>query len=300
VVPLALAGRLIGELLLIATGDRQPYSPRILPFLADLGARAGIAIAQVRQHRMQVQVSQQLQRALLPIAPPPLPGLQVAARYLAGAENLEVGGDWWDVVRLGDARVAVAVGDVSGKGVDAATVMGHARVAARAAAIAGLSPAQVLALVDHELADLLDSSGDRGLTGPQFATCVLAVMDLVTGRTVIANAGHLPILLHHPDTGCRFVRTPPGLPLGLDLDGYTETTIEVPPRTSLMVFTDGLVEDRTQDLDEGLGLLAQRLNVHVHEDVDTCLDKVIASLGLGGTHSSDDVAVVLIRRDAER
>ncbi|HET9654414.1 MAG TPA: GAF domain-containing protein, partial [Kineosporiaceae bacterium] len=154
VVPLTVAGRLIGALLLVSAGDRRPFTEAIVPFLTDVAARAGSAVVQVRQNRLQAEVSQQLQQALLPAAPPRIPGLRVAARYVAGAPEVDVGGDWWDVVRVDERHVSIGVGDVSGRGVEAAIVMGQARAAMRTAGLAGLGPAQVLGLLDRQVRDL--------------------------------------------------------------------------------------------------------------------------------------------------
>jgi serine phosphatase RsbU (regulator of sigma subunit) len=300
-VPLSVAGTLMGALVLISAGDRQPYSEPILPFLTDLAARAGLAIAQLRQQLQQAETARKLQQALLPVTPPALPGLQVAARYLAGSADVEVGGDWWDVVPLGDSRVAVSVGDACGRGVDAAILMGQARVAARIATLAGLAPAQVLALVDRHVATAVAEAGREGTVSAQFATALQAVLDLGAGQVRIANAGHLPVLVHAPGSDCRVVAIPPGPPLGLGLNGYQESVLDLPPGGSLLMFTDGLVEDRTHDLDVGLASLASELAQHVHHDAGTCLDKILAGLrrGVAPFVASDDVAVLLVRRLAD-
>jgi hypothetical protein len=268
-VPLSAAGSLVGVLLLVAAGDRQPYGELILPFLTDLAARAGVAIAQVRQHRVQAQVAQQLQQALLPDAPAPVPGLQIAARYVAGAEDVDVGGDWWDVAPLDDHRMAISVGDACGRGIDAAVLMGQARAAVRTAGLAGLSPSQVLDLADRHVTAYLDGGAGRPATGSQFVTALHAVLDLTAGRLCVANAGHLPLLVHRPEAGCTTVTVPPGAPLGLGAGGYTQVSIDVPPGTSVLLFTDGLVEDRSRDLDTGLASLAEHLQAHAHEEADT-------------------------------
>lgn len=303
VVPLAVAGRVIGAVLLVAAGERTPYAESILAFLTDVAARAGVAVGQVRQHRLQAEVSRRLQHGLLPAAPPPVPGLYVAARYVAGAEDVAVGGDWWDVAVLGDHQVAIGVGDVAGRGVDAAMMMGHARAAMRTAGLAGLSPGRVLELLDRQLADLIGSAG-RGLGerpggGPQFATALHAVIDLATGLVRLAGAGHPPPLIQGPGCRARPVPVIPGPPLGLGLGGYQECTIRLPEGGALLMFTDGLVEDRTRDLDLGLAELGAQLNTFADPDVEASLDKILAAMGATSSQlriAADDVAAVLVRR----
>src|SRR3954447_9015510 len=147
VVPLVVAGTLSGALVLLAGGRRPPFGEWDLPFLQDVTARAGIAISQVRSTRQHRDIALGLQRALLPPAPPALAGFNIVARYVAGAPQVQVGGDWWDVQGVGAGHVAVGIGDVAGRGIRAAAVMGHARAAMRAAGGAALPPAGVLELL---------------------------------------------------------------------------------------------------------------------------------------------------------
>ncbi|HEY6798420.1 MAG TPA: GAF domain-containing SpoIIE family protein phosphatase [Kineosporiaceae bacterium] len=296
-IPLTSAGTLIGALLLIACGDRQPYTEKILPLLTDIAARAGVAVGHIRQRHRQAELSHRLQQALLPAAPPPVPGLRIAARYLAGVDDVEVGGDWWDVVRLAGGRLGVGVGDVEGRGIDAAVVMGQIRSAMRTGTLAGLPPGQVLHLLDRQVTDLVAAEA-----GPQFATALHAVVHVTTGRMVISNAGHLPPLLRRPDGVCLPVPLPAGTPLGVGADEFPERVVELPVGGHLLMFTDGLVEDRARSLDDGLATLAAHLSDHASDDVDASLDKILAAqgavgpLGLG---ASDDIAAVLIHRTGE-
>jgi serine phosphatase RsbU (regulator of sigma subunit) len=299
-VPLAIAGRVVGGLLLIAAGDRQPYSEKILPFLTDVVSHAGVAVAQIRQHRRQAEASHQLQQMLLPAAPPPVPGLRIAARYVAGAEDVEVGGDWWDVVCLDDTHIAIGVGDVSGRGLDAAVVMGQVRLAMRTASLAGLPPHQVMNLLDRQVAEVVADSQQRGVDGPQFATALHGVLNLDTDHMVLANAGHLPLILTRPGGTCDIITIPSGPPLGLGLGGYANTSLHIPRGSSLLLFTDGLVEDRSRDLSVGLTRLQTQMGIHSTDDVDTCLEQILTCVGIAnGTAPSavDDIAVILIHRE---
>jgi hypothetical protein len=299
-VPVAVAGRLIGALVLVAAGDRQPYCELILPFLTDIVARAGVAVAQIRQTRRQAQVSHQLQQVLLPAAPPSLSGVRIATRYVAGSQDVEVGGDWWDVAALDDTHLSIGVGDVSGRGIDAAVVMGQIRLAMRAASLAGLPPHQVLDLLDRQVAELVTHNQRHGVDGPQFATALHGVLDLVSGNMHLANAGHLPMLLQYPDGTVDVQHVPPGSPLGVGAGRYTGTTIQIPTGATFLMFTDGLVEDRTRDLQVGLTLLAAEFATHRTDDVEVWLDKILAGLGILGPDAlaaTDDVAAILVHRD---
>ncbi|HET9653860.1 MAG TPA: GAF domain-containing SpoIIE family protein phosphatase [Kineosporiaceae bacterium] len=301
-LPLSVAGRPIGLLVLIAAGRRPPYGEGILPFLTDIAARAGVAVVQVRTRQAQARISHRLQQSLLPAAPPLMPGVHIAAGYLPGGEDVEVGGDWWEATRLDAAHLALGVGDASGRGIEAAIVMGQARAAILTASLAGLSPSEVLRLVDRQLHDVIADSGRRRPDGPQFVTALHAVVDVATGRAVVANAGHLPLLLLPPDAPvARTVHVPPGPPLGLGLGGYTETVLEIPRGGSLLLFTDGLVEDRNRDFATGLALLGAELAAQAAEQVDRALLRILAALGVTARRRpGDDVAAVLLRREVHR
>ncbi len=300
VVPLAVAGVLTGALVLLSAGSRPPFTELDLPFLTDLTARTGAAVSQLRHVREQLALSKDLQRALLPSAPPRIQDLEVAARYIAGAPEVDVGGDWWDVVRLDERRVGIGVGDVCGRGVSAAVVMGHARAAMRAAALAGLDPGRLLELLDVQLADLIadrESAHDRS---PQFATAAYLVLDVLDGRVQIANAGHVPVLVHRPGAATEQIQVPAGPPLGLGLStGYPVTELQLPRGAELMLYTDGLVESRTQDVDVGVDRLCRLLEEWADRPVQQALDGVLEALGVSGDahpQSPDDIAAVLIRR----
>ncbi|RJK96412.1 SpoIIE family protein phosphatase [Vallicoccus soli] len=300
VLPLVVAGVLTGGLVLLTTRARGPLDADALAFLEDVAARAGSAVSEAGRRRRQRQVAHDLQHALLPAAPPRLPEATVAARYVAGAADVEVGGDWWDVSDLGAGRIALGVGDVSGRGVPAAVVMGHARAAMRAAGYADLPPSAVLSLLDHQLVELVDppdgppADGD----GPRFATACYAVVEPGVDVLRVANAGHPPLLVRGPDGRVSVAPLPAGAPLGLGLGGYEDALVLAPPGSTLALFTDGLVESRRRDLDQGLALLAGELErLHGEPDLDAQADAVLAALA-PGHDAPDDVALVLVRLEA--
>ena len=263
-LPLAVAGELDGAVVLLGTGDRPPYTQADLPFLEDVAARAGVAVTHLRGFDQQRRIAQDLQRALLPDVPTTLPGLRVSARYVAGADGLEVGGDWWDVHDLGGGRTGVGIGDVAGRGLAAAVVMGQARSVMRTGAIAGLSPAGLLTMLDRHVADLVARAGDAGPDQPQFATAAYAVIDRVAGTLTLANAGHPPMLLRYDGGPTVAAHAPPGPPLGVGTGGYEEVEMAFGPGCLLAAFTDGLVE--SSELDVGAGI--ERLRGHVHAVAD--------------------------------
>ena len=298
VVPLVVAGSLSGALVLLTGGDRPPFSESDLPFLQDVTARAATAISQVRSTRQHRDIALRLQRALLPPAPPALTGFTIVARYVAGAPQVQVGGDWWDVQGVGDGHVAVGIGDVAGRGIRAAAVMGQARAAMRAAGRAALPPAGVLELLDAQLAEVL-VAGDPEAPTPQFATACYAIVRPEDRLIRVANAGHMPLLVRGGDGSVRVVAVPPGPPLGLGIGGYSEVDVPFAPGEILAMFTDGLVESRTEDLDLGIDELAAALRrADPGCSLDSIADRLLREMGRQHADSLDDVALVLLSLDA--
>lgn len=295
VLPLTVAGSLTGAVVLAGARPQHPFRAADLPFLEDTAARVGVAVGALRELRRQRQIAVDLQRALLPDAPPSLPGLEIAARYVAGAVDVEVGGDWWDVTDLGAGRVGVGVGDVSGRGVPAAVIMGQLRSAMRAAARAALSPGDVLGLLDMHAIDVLPQPGpnDPG-TPPRFATSMYAVLEPYDPVLRVASAGHPPLLVRTPAGSVVRVEPPPGPPLGLGLGPFEEVEVPFPAGSLLVAYTDGLVEDRTQDLDEGIARVARLLS-EADDDVklDDLADRLLREVA--PTTGEDDIALVLVR-----
>ena len=297
VVPLVASGTLTGTLVLLAAGARPGYADIDLPFLQDVAARAGVAISQVRGARHHRDVALKLQRALLPQAPPSLPGVSVAARYVAGAPEVEVGGDWWDVHDLGGGRVGVGIGDVCGRGIAAAAVMGQARAAMRAAGHAALAPHDVLALLDAQLTEILGGPSTDA-SGPQFATACYGVVDPELGTVRASSAGHLPLLLRRNGGAVVTTRLPTGPPLGLGCGEYAEAEIRFGVGDTLLLFTDGLVESRTQEVDDGIAALAAAFErLGGAGSLDEVADGLVQEMGRGDTAGPDDVALVLLRCD---
>ncbi len=253
-VALAAGGEVIGVL----TVGRPEifYSRDEIALLEDLARHGSRALHNALRFREAQESALTLQRSLLPAHPPALDGVEIAMEYRPGTAGTEVGGDFYDIIPLSGGRVGVAIGDVMGRGLRAAAVMGQLRAALRAYALEDWGPAEVLSRLDRVVGLL---------PGLQLATCMYAVYDRHTGRAVIANAGHLAPLVILPDEDPDYLVLDPGLPLGVADEGadFCEMTVTLPPGSALVMFTDGLVESRRRPLEEGLhnlrkGLIEQR------------------------------------------
>ncbi|MFI1103454.1 SpoIIE family protein phosphatase [Streptomyces melanogenes] len=259
----------------------------VLVFAADVTDHAEAAErlrASERRHR---ETAVTLQRSLLPQELEQPDDLRVAATYQPGGTDAAVGGDWYDVITLGAGRTALVIGDVMGRGVRAAAVMGQLRTAVRAYARLDLPPHEVLQLLDG-LAAEIDAS--------QIATCVYAVHDPNEGRLVYASAGHLPLLVRHEDGSVHRAADPTGPPLGTGGWLHTSGTIALPPGATAVLYTDGLVERRGEDIDEGVASLERALSGAVGTPQVVC-DRLIRSLGVTAEHD-DDVAVLVLQHPA--
>jgi anti-sigma regulatory factor (Ser/Thr protein kinase) len=222
-----------------------------------------------------------LQRSLLPAQVPSTEELDVAVRYSAGAADTGVGGDWYDVIPLGAGRLGIVIGDVMGRGVPAAAVMGQLRTAVRTCARLDLRPAEVLDVLDGLLRDLDDDA---------IATCSYAAFDPHTRELRLASAGHPPPVLRTPDGAVATVPVDVSAPLGL-ADPPRETTVRLAAGSLLVLYTDGLIEARGRGIGEGLSRLC-RVVADGPDVLEELADEVMAQLaGDGG----DDVALLVVR-----
>ncbi|MEV1054466.1 SpoIIE family protein phosphatase [Streptomyces sp. NPDC049887] len=224
-----------------------------------------------------------LQRSLLPLAPPPRPGLAVASRYRPARAAVEIGGDWFDVIALGGDKTALVVGDVMGSGVSAAATMGQLRTATRTLACLDLDPAEVLGHLDRITEELAQET---------IATCVYAAYDPRTGQCHMSQAGHLPAALLHADGTRELLDLPTGTPLGVGGGDFHAATVALDPGDQLVLYTDGLVERRDQPIDACLDNLLALLDDPERSPDDTC-DVLLRTLRPPGDH--DDVALLVAR-----
>jgi serine phosphatase RsbU (regulator of sigma subunit) len=227
-------------------------------------------------------IAETLQRALLPQGNPHIPELEVATRYVAGAKGVDIGGDWYSCVAIDERRFAFVVGDVSGRGVGAAAIMARLRFTLRAYLIEGHGPDVALSMCSRQIE--INSDG-------HFATALVGVGDLDDHQLTVANAGHLQPLVVSPE-GPSWAHVDVGLPLGVGPSSYTTTVVPMPVGATFLAFTDGLVERRGENIEEGLGRLAAAAMAPA-ATLDELLDSIVARLAHSGTE--DDIAVLALR-----
>ena len=276
-VPITAAGQILGVL---HVGSRVPrrFSVGDIDLLRLVADRAGMA-AQARQSRLERQTTVALQRSLLPARAPHVPGFDVAARYVPGAE-VGVGGDWYDLFVLPSGHIGVVIGDVVGNGLRAAVVMGRIRSALRAYALETTDPADVLTRLDRKI---------QFFEPGAMATAAYAVIDPTGTTLTVSMAGHLPPILIEAD-GARVLATPADLPLGAYPNARRRTTEAALPE-GLLLYTDGLVERRDRPLPEGIAELVASLRADTADEL--CAR---ATAVLHHKPATDDVAVIALRR----
>ena len=281
-VPLTARGRTLGVLTL---SRDEPYDPSDVDHALDLARRAALAVDNASRYAFERDLAVTLQRSLLPRALDVPEGLTAAARYLPGARGTQVGGDWYDLLEV-DGRVVVVVGDVMGHGVQAAAMMGQLRATVRAYAVEGHGPADILTRLDQVV---------LSLTGLNFTTCVVGVLDVGARTLRLASAGHLPPVVVAADGGAALVELDPALPLGVGGASFTETVVPLEPGGTVLLYTDGLVETRSASVQEGLDRLVAALAAPVRS-ADAACDVVLHALGREGDQD-DDTALLALRVD---
>jgi serine phosphatase RsbU (regulator of sigma subunit) len=241
-----------------------------------------IASENRRLYAEQRTIAQTLQHALLPDALPQGPLLEANGQYVAGEDGVDVGGDWYDVIELDERRLLLVVGDVSGRGLRAATTMASLRYAIRAYAAEGDAPSAILSKLSRLVS--VDDSG-------QLATILCVLVDAAERAVTITSAGHLPPLLVDAD-GSRYLETEVGVPVGVEAGAdYPGRRFPLPTEGTLVAFTDGLVERRGETIDAGLERL--RAAAAADGDLRGLIDGLVTAIpGAGG---EDDIAIVGVR-----
>ncbi|MFI1713697.1 SpoIIE family protein phosphatase [Streptomyces litmocidini] len=320
-VPLVVAGRTMGAWMaafkhpVAFTPDERSVLTTVARMLAQALARAGVA-------ESERELSLGLQRTMMPVLGPGIPGIQVAARYVPTGGGLQVGGDWYDMIRLpggstraggrGPGRIALVIGDVQGHDVRAAGLMGQLRIALRAYASEGHRPDAVLSRASRFLYGITDGDDEGGGVGggngggPRFATCLYLEVDLETGTVDIARAGHPDPAVRTNDGTVLLRPTAGGLPLGIDPDtDYPTTRLTLDPGETLMICTDGLLETGGHDLDSGWERVRKLLEAHDGDDLERLADALVEAVHGPGSHHTtgpladrreDDIAVLLLSR----
>ncbi len=253
----------------------------------EFAARAALFIDNARRYSRERATALTLQRSLLPTGLSSPSSVQVRHRYLPGSKLIEVGGDWYESIALPGARVALVIGDVAGHGVHAAVTMGRLRAAIHTLAGLELPPADAL----QQLDELMQTLGERE---PHFATCVYAVFDAVSGTCEMASAGHLSPLLVRPDGSSQFLDVPPAPPLGIGGGPIESKQFEIDDGSLFVLYTDGLVENRGRDIDDGLNRLRGVLGPG---SADRPLEDLCKDIldGVYADHQRDDIAVLMAR-----
>ncbi|GGQ33095.1 SpoIIE family protein phosphatase [Streptosporangium pseudovulgare] len=283
VVPLKARGQVLGFVVFTRRPDSEPFEEQDINLAEELAARTAVCLDNARLYNRERRTALTLQSSLLPVDLQQPLGLTIASRYLPASDLVGVGGDWYDVIQLPGCRVALVVGDVMGHGIRAAATMGQLRTAARTLASLDLTPAEVLFRLNRMSQDL---------DGTQIATCVYATYDPVTRTCAIASAGHVPPILVRPGGGAEPLELPPGPPLGIGNEPTEMRELVLPHDAVLAFYTDGLVESRDRDIDEGIGMVCDLL-AGQNQDLEAVCDLTIEAQRPG--HERDDIALLLAR-----
>ena len=286
VVPLRARERTLGAITFIFAESGRQYSTHELELAEELGRRAGLALDHSRLYEREHTTAETLQRALLPPTLPRVAGHELAARYLPGNASDHVGGDWYDAFELPDGRYGIAIGDIGGRGITAAALMGQVRNGLRAYALNALGPGAAMADLRF-MCDRLEEF--------VFATVSYIVYDAATGEGILASAGHLPTLVLGADASARYLDAPRCPPLGADAGALCLDHPFVLERgETMLLYTDGLVESRQRSIDFGLERLATA-GRHSRGDVQRLTDDIVEALP---DQRHDDIALLALRRSA--
>ncbi|MBV9381937.1 MAG: SpoIIE family protein phosphatase, partial [Streptosporangiaceae bacterium] len=276
-VPIRARGVTLGVAVFLRGRRPEPFERDDVLLAEELTARAAVSLDNARRFTRERTTALALQRSLLPQRIPRQSAVEVASRYLPASAHAGVGGDWFDVIPLSGARVALVVGDVVGHGLVASATMGRLRTAVRTLADLDLPPDELLTRLDDLVTRLsADTDGDTGKDAENDvgATCLYAVYDPVSRRCSLARAGHLLPALVSPDGAVSFLDLPAGPPLGLGGLPFESIEIELPAGSILALYTDGLIESRYQDIDLGFERLRRAL-ARREPSLETTCDNVL-------------------------
>ncbi|MFF3336197.1 SpoIIE family protein phosphatase [Streptomyces sp. NPDC002888] len=295
-VPLRARGVTAGVVTLLRWENTDPFDEDDLLLVEELSARAAVCVDNARRFAREHSAALALQTSLLPPALPHHTAVEVAYRYLPADAEAGVGGDWFDVIPLSGARVALVVGDVVGHGIHAAASMGRLRAAVQTLADMDLPPEELLAHVDDlvlRLAEEAEASAERPVVVG--ATCVYAVYDPILRRLCVARAGHPSPGIAHMREPVGFLDVPAGPPLGLGGLPFESAEIELEEGSVIAFFTDGLIEAHDHDVDTGLERLCFTL-AHPDRPLEEICDTMVRTLLPDSP--DDDVAFLVVRTRA--
>ncbi|MCQ4079432.1 SpoIIE family protein phosphatase [Streptomyces sp. RB6PN25] len=285
VVPLTARGHTIGTVTLARTGESPPFTDKDVVLTQDVAGRAAISIDNARRYARSQDIALELQRALLTEPGSPHPNVELACRYLPSGTSAVVGGDWFETIRLPYGRTLLAIGDVMGHGIEAAVDMSNYRSVLRYVAATDLPPHRILRQLDTMICE--ESEYAR-----RPATCLLALADPARARWTYSSAGHLPPAIFSPDSDTELIDVPTGPPLGTGFGGYELVIGDLQPGQVLLLYTDGLVERRDEDIDQSLARLA-KLRLPLVGDLDDLIDQVLRTLVPHAVE--DDIAILAAR-----
>ncbi len=287
-LPLTTAGQVIGALVI---GYQQPrhFDDDERANLTAFGRLAAQALQRALLYQAQLSIAADLQRALLPAALPAIPGARHAVRYLPWTDGADVGGDWYDVIPITTDRAAIVIGDVAGHSPQAAATMGQLRSALRAYAADGSPPADVVRRANEHLLRYEPQA---------MATCCYLELHLSQGTAIAVLAGHPPPILRTADHA-RPLHVRPGPPLGTRHATYRDHMFPLPPGCSIMLYTDGLIEDRRYTVDRGLAELCDAIQSGPASDPADLLEHIL-NADVGPNPRSDDVAILALTLSPSR
>jgi serine phosphatase RsbU (regulator of sigma subunit)/anti-sigma regulatory factor (Ser/Thr protein kinase) len=282
-LPLILDRQLLG-VLYVGTRARSPFSEDDAALLQLVGDRVALAVDRARLFEQERHIAETLQRSLLPEQLPRIPGMDVAVRYLPAGAGMEVGGDWFDMFELADGRVVLAMGDVVGRGVRAAALMGKLRTSLEAYAFDGRSPEEVV----ERLHSLMERQHRT-----EMATLLYVVIEADRASAELASAGHMPLLIRGADGETRFAAGNVSPPLGaLPFVRFQASRVNIEPGSALLLFTDGLVEVRGTSIE--LRLEELRRAVEAGPSAPDALCDALLERMLGHQEPQDDVALLVL------
>ncbi|MFE2513226.1 SpoIIE family protein phosphatase [Streptomyces naganishii] len=300
VVPLRARGITLGVAVLVRHRSREAFTEDDLFLAEEIAARAAVAVDNARRYTRERTTAVALQQSLLPQHVPGQEAVRVATRYLPARSRAGVGGDWFDVIPLSGARVALVVGDVVGHGLRASATMGRLRTAVRTLADVDLPPDELLVHLDDLVPHLAAEEEaaidhDLEIATDLIATCLYVVYDPISRRCTVASAGHPPPAVVTPDGTVDFIDVPPGPPLGVGGLPFEGVERELPEGSLLTLYTDGLVEACGRDIEAGLKRLRAALAGPADQLEEVCA-AVLDSLLSGPP--ADDVALLIARTRA--
>ncbi|MFI8189308.1 SpoIIE family protein phosphatase [Streptomyces sp. NPDC085946] len=283
-LPLVISGRPVG-ICVLSYDEPHPFPAEERAVLTSLAGLIAQALDRARLYDTKHELAHGLQAALLPRTLPPVTGLRVAARYLPATRGMDIGGDFYDLIRLGGTAAAALIGDVQGHNAAAAALMGQVRTAVHAHAALGPPPDQVLSRTNRLLVDLGTDL---------FTSCLYAHFDFAGGHVTLASAGHPPPVMRLPGLDARPVDVPPGPLLGIDPDAdFPLTELPLSPGLLLALYTDGLIETPGVDLDDSIDRLARHLTHADDRDLDVLIDDLLRKVTTAAQRA-DDIALLVL------